>query len=157
MLWWPILLHWSLLPANPAARQPFATVQQAIRESGKWAIGHVVFSGKRQTVLVCPEDTVLMLHIMHHPSQRRALAGNDVTDCRVLAKDLRPLLRIINSADGPIPWEDFRDDTDQRLAELVQAKIRPTKRRRTTGANGKPRPKTTRSRSGASRTRRKAA
>jgi DNA end-binding protein Ku len=147
----------SLLPANPAARQPFATVQRAIRESGKWGIGQVVFSGKQYLVVIRPEDSFLMLHTMHHPDQRRALAGGNVKDCRVLAKDLRPVLRVINSANGTIPWDDFRDNTDQRLAELVQAKIRPAKRRRTSGSNGKPRPKATRSRSGAARTRRKAA
>ena len=147
----------SLLPANPAAQQPFAAVQQAIQQSDRWGIGQVVFSGKRQVVLVRPEDSILMLHTMHHPALRRALANGDVGDCRVLAKDVRPLLRIIESADETIPWDDLHDNTDQRLAELVQAKLRPTKRRRTNGSNGRSRPAAARTSSGTTRKRRKAA
>ena len=147
----------SLLPANPAAQQPFAAVQQAIQQSDRWGIGQVVFSGKRQVVLVRPEDSILMLHTMHHPLLRRALANGDVGDCRVLAKDVRPLLRIIESADETIPWDDLHDNTDQRLAELVQTKLRPTRRRRANGSNGKPRSMAARAGSSTTRKRRKAA
>jgi DNA end-binding protein Ku len=155
----------SLAPANPAAQRPFATIQQAIRQSAKWGIGQVVFSGKRQIVLVRSEDSNLMLHTMHHPDLRRALGGGNVGDFKLPAKDLRPLRRIIDSADGTVPWEDFRDDTDQRLAKLVQAKIRPAKRRRANGSNGRNRSTAARSNSqtkarnssGTPRKRRKAA
>ena len=147
----------SLLPANQAAQQPFAVVQQAIRQSDRWGIGQVVFSGKRQVILVRPEDSILMLHTMHHPSLRRALANGDMGNHRVLAKDLRPLLRIIESADETIPWDDLHDNTDQRLAELVQTKLRPTRPRRAKGSNGKPQPTAARAGSGTTRRRRKAA
>ncbi len=147
----------SLAPANPAAQRPFATIQQAIRQSAKWGIGQVVFSGKRQIVLVRPEDSILMLHTMHHPALRRALGGGDVGDFQIPAKDLRPPRRVIDSAEGTVPWEDFRDDTDQRLTELVQTKLRPAKRRRTNGSNGKSRSAAARSTSGTVRKRRKAA
>ena len=154
----------SLAPANPAAQQPFALVQQAIRQSAKWGIGWVVFSGKRQIVLVRCEDSILILHTMHHPALRRALANGDVGDCRVPAKDLRPLRRVIDSTGGAVPWDDFRDDTDRRLAQLVQAKIRPAKRRRNK-SNGRARSTAARSKSqttarnssGTPRKRRKAA
>jgi hypothetical protein len=32
---------------------------------------------------------------------------------------LRPLPRLIDTADGAIRWEDYRDDTERRLTELV--------------------------------------
>ncbi len=147
----------SLLPANPAAQQPFAVVQQAIRQSDKWGIGQVVLSGKRQLVLVRPEDSILMLHTIHHPSLRRALVNGNVGDHRALAKDVRPLLRIIESADETIPWDDLHDNTDQRLAELVQTKLRPTRRRRANGSNGKSRSTAARNGSGTTRRRRRAA
>ena len=155
----------SLLPANPAAHRPFATIQQAIRGSAKWGIGQVVFSGKRQIVLVRSEDPILILHTMHHPALRRALAGGNIGDCQIPAKDLRPLQRLIDSTGETVPWEDFRDDTDRRLAELVQAKVRPAKRRRSNGSNGRGRSASARSKaqaktqpsSGATRKRRRAA
>ena len=146
----------SLLPANPAAHRPFATIQQAIRQSAKWGIGRVVFSGKRHTVLVRSEDSILILHTMHHPALRRALANGNVGDCQIPAKDLRALRRVIDSAGDTVPWDEFRDDTDRRLAELVQTKVRPAKRRRSTGSSSRGRSTSARSKS-QTRIRRKAA
>jgi DNA end-binding protein Ku len=142
-----------LVPANPAAQSPFATVQQAIHDSGKWGIGLVVFSGKRQTLIVRPEDHILMAHTLYHPALRRALANGDIGDPQVPAKELRPLSRVISSANGVVPWDDFQVDTDRRLAELVQAKLRPTTSRRRNGANGRTRSTAARSRSKSGATR----
>jgi DNA end-binding protein Ku len=136
-----------LAPANPAAQQPFAAVQQAIRQSGKWGIGLVVFSGKRQIVVVRPEDRILIVHTLYHPALRRALANGDIGDFRIPAKDLRPLRRFIDSANGAVPWNAFLDDADGRLAKLVAAKVRPTKSRRSNGSNGRTRSTAVRSRS----------
>ena len=147
----------SLAPANPAAQQPFATIQQAIRQSAKWGIAQVVFSNKRQIVLVRPEETILMLHTLYHPSLRRTLADGGMEGHCVPAKDLRPLLRIIESADETVSWSDLHDDTDQRLAELVQTKLRPTKHRRASRSSAKPRSTAARAGSSTTRKRRKAA
>ena len=154
-----------LAPANPAAQRPFATVQQAIHRSGKWGIGLAVFSGKRQIVVARPEDDILMMHTLYHPALRRALANGDVRHSQVPAKDVRALRRAIDSTNGVVPWGDFQDDTDRRLAELVEAKVRPTKSRRSNGSNSRTRSTAARSRSqrkprpatSATRNRRKAA
>ena len=98
-----------------------------------------------------------MLHTLHHPALRRALGGGDVGDFQIPAKDLRPLRRVIDSADGTVPWEEFRDDTDQRLTDLVQSKLRPTKRRRASRSSAKPRSTAARAGSSTTRKRRKAA
>ena len=134
-----------LAPAHPAACRPFATVCQAMQRSGKWGIGRVVFSGRWQIVAVRPADQVLLMHTLHHPAQRRALAAGDVEDVQVPPKELRPLLRIIDSVDGEIPWEDYRDDMERRLTRLVEAKVNPPKRARTRGSNGRTRSSVARS------------
>ena len=59
-----------LMPANPAARRPFAMVLQSLQRSGKWAVGRVVFSGKWQLVVIRPADEVLLVHTLYHPAQR---------------------------------------------------------------------------------------
>jgi DNA end-binding protein Ku len=151
-----------LAPANPAARRPFATVYRALERSGKWALGRLVFSNRWQIVVVHPENQVLLVHTLHHPAQRRALAGNGATDVEISQKELRPLLRLIASADGRIPWDDYQDDWERRVTALVEAKIASannrrtarTKRRRASGSKSPAEPRTSR---GASRTRRKAA
>ena len=151
-----------LAPANPAARRPFAIVHGALERSGKWGLGRVVFSNRWQIVVVCPANQVLLVHMLYHPAQRRALAGKGATDIEVSQKELRPVLRMIASADGEIPWDDYQDDWERRVTALVEAKLAPArdsrasraKRRRASGSKSPAKPRTSR---GASRTRRKAA
>ncbi len=154
-----------LAPANPPARKPFATVRQALDRSGKWAIGRVVFSNKWQIVVVRPVEQLLLVHTLYHPAQRRALLNPEGADAEVNPQDLSPLLRIIDTADGEIPWSDYQDDTERRLAELVEAKVEAAQQPRAAHSNGKQRSAGTRSKepgqppasNGSSRTRRKAA
>jgi len=119
-----------LTSANPAARRPFATVLQSLQHSGKWAIGRVVFSGKWQIVLIRPADDVLLVHTLYHPAQRRALINGQGRETEVSQQDLRPLLRLIQSNDGEIPWPDYQDDYERRLTELVEAKVAAVQTRR---------------------------
>ena len=48
---------------------------------------------------------------------------------RLTAAQVDAITRWIESRDEPIRWQELRDDTDARLAQLVEAKLR--------GANGK--------------------
>ena len=136
-----------LAPANPAAQQPFAMVQQAIRQSGKWGIGQVVFSGKRQIVVVRPEDDILMVHTLYHPALRRALANGDIGDFQIPAKDLRPCAASSTRPTELFPGMPSRTTRTAAWPKLVAAKVRPTKSRRSNGSNGRTRSTAARSRS----------
>ena len=126
-----------LAPANPAARRPFATVLQSLQRSSKWAVGRVVFSGKWQLVVIRPDDEVLLVHTLYHPVQRRALVNSEGGDVEISQQDLRPLLRLIDTNEGNIPWEDYRDDTERRLTELIEAKVAAAQNPRSGRANGR--------------------
>lgn len=126
-----------LAPANPAARRPFTTVLQSLERSGKWAVGRVVFSGKWQLVAIRPADEVLLVHTLYHPAQRRVLVSSEGGAVEVSQQDLRPLLRLIDTTDGEISWEDYRDDTERRLTALVEAKVAAAQNSRAGRANGR--------------------
>jgi DNA end-binding protein Ku len=126
-----------LTPANPAARRPFATVLQSLQRSGKWAVGRVVFSNKWQIVVIRPTDEVLLVHTLYHPAQRRALVNTEGSETEVSQQDLRPLLRLIDTADGEIPWADYQDETERRLTELVEAKVAAAQKRLGGKGNGR--------------------
>lgn len=142
----------SLAPANAAAQRPFATVYRALEHSRKWALGRVVFSNRRQILLVRPQNQILLAHTLYHPAQRRAQAGADASDVEVSQRELRPVLRRINSAEGKIPWDEYQDDSERRLTALVEAKLAPTrkpraassKRRRASGSKPPAKPRTSR-------------
>jgi non-homologous end joining protein Ku len=87
---------------------------------------------------------------VHYTTRQPVLQPGDTTSAptvEVTQQDLRPLLRIIDSADGEIPWEDYQDDYERRLTELVEAKVTAAQNPRTARGNGRHR-----SASGTSRT-----
>jgi DNA end-binding protein Ku len=126
-----------LAPANPPARRPFATIHRALQHSGKWGVGRVVFSGKWQIIAVRPVDQVLLVHTLYHPAQRRALVVSEGTEVEVSQQELRPLMRIIEAANGEIPWEDYQDDYEHWLTELVETKVTAAQNPRAARSNGK--------------------
>ena len=105
------------------------TGRQALLRADKWALGRTVFSSKRQLLIVYPAEEVLLVQTLFDPAQRRAAMPVDQDAVEVDRKEVETLIRWIESRDEPIQWQGLRDDTDARLAQLVEAKLR--------GANGK--------------------
>ncbi len=126
-----------LAPANPAARRPFAVVQQALQKSGNWGLGRVVFSNRWQIVLVRPVNPFLLVHTIYHPAQRRALPSTQPLDVEIDRKELRPLVRLIDSAGSEIPWEDYEDDLEHRVTALVEAKLASARNSYAKQSNGR--------------------
>ena len=80
-------------------------------------------------MIVYPADEVLLVQTLFDPAQRRAAMPVDQDAVQIDRKEVDALTRWIESMDEPIRWQELRDDTDARLAQLVEAKLR--------GANGK--------------------
>ena len=127
----------ALLPANPAAQRPFFTIVEALRQSGKWAIGQVVFSGKRQVLAVRVAEESLLVYTLFHPALRRALVTVDASDVQIGKQEVRTLLRTINSSSEEIPWLDYQDDSERQLTQLVETKVAAGQSRAATRRNGK--------------------
>ena len=52
-----------------------------------------------------PTDDVLLVHTLYHPAQRACvLVNSEGGAMEISQQDLRPLLRLIDAADGEIPW-----------------------------------------------------
>ena len=112
-----------LAPSLPAARQPFALLLAALRSSEKWALGRVILSNNRQVVVVRPDEQTLVVHTLYFPGQQRAAVGIE-PDCVDLSrKDIAAMERIIRATNGQIPWDEYKDESETRLSELVQAKV----------------------------------
>jgi DNA end-binding protein Ku len=126
-----------LAPAHPAAMKPFVVIRQALLRADKWALGRTVFSSKRQLVIVYPADEVLLVQTLFDPAQRRAAMPVDHGAVEVDRKEVDALTRWIESMVEPIRWQELRDDTDARLAQLVEAKLRGANDK-ASKRNGKP-------------------
>ena len=114
-----------LLPDGLAAQHPYLVLSQALRERRKWALGRIVLSGHRRLVLVRPAGTILALHVLHFPAQVRP---SSPWQAEVRADPIHPAekdlaAKLIDATAQPIVWSEYRDDSAEQLAALVQAAV----------------------------------
>jgi len=114
-----------LLPDGLAAQHPYLVLSQALHERRKWALGRVVFSGHRRLVLVRPAGAILTLHVLHFPAQVRPSdswqAELRVGPIHPAEKDLAA--KLIDATAQPVVWSEYRDDSAEQMAALVQAAL----------------------------------
>jgi len=114
-----------LLPECPAAQRPYLLLAQAMRERGKWAVGRVAMSGHRQVVVVRPQGRMLAMDVLHDPGQLRSSAWleAELQPLETSPEELQLAGMLIDSACGAVDWHQYRDDTPDKLAALVEAKV----------------------------------
>jgi DNA end-binding protein Ku len=96
-----------------------------MRQRGKWALGGVTLSGNRKLVLVRPAGHLLAMDVLHYPAEVRSRAVLEVGLSTGMAseEELKLAALLIDAASGPVQWQQYRDDTADKIRALVEAKI----------------------------------
>lgn len=137
-----------LAPSHAAATALYAAAVCGLTKTRKWALGHVVFSGKRQLVVVRPESHRLLLHTLHDPQQLHASVILASSGNAAPPNIVKRICENIKRNAGKITWNDLGDDTQQRIAAIVEARIRGNER-----ADGRATPRSLKSPQNSSRSR----
>jgi DNA end-binding protein Ku len=113
-----------LLPDGPVAQHPYGVLVDALQHAGQGALGRVVLSNQRQLVLVRPCSRLLVLDVLHYPSQVRSVASWEAELPPCAASDAERALagQLIALAGGPVDWARYRDTSAEELAALIEAK-----------------------------------
>ncbi len=114
-----------LLPESSAAHRPYLLLAQAMRARQRWAIGRVAMSGHRHAVIVRPLGRLLVMDVLHDPGLLRSTnwLEAELQQIEASAEELQLADVLIDSASGTVDWRQFRDDTPDKLAALVAAKV----------------------------------
>jgi DNA end-binding protein Ku len=114
-----------LLPDGPAAHHPYEVLTQAMRQRGKWALGRIVLANHRQLVALRPAHRILVVHVLHYPAQLRASIPLEAELRASAASGAEQELAgmLIDAASQAVPWTDYRDDYQEQLVALVEAKL----------------------------------
>jgi DNA end-binding protein Ku len=114
-----------LLPDGTAAQPAYGVLVDALRETGKGALGRVVLSGSRQLVLVRPAGKVLSMDVLHYPAQIRGPASweADLMPSMATPAEQELAAELIALASASLDWSRYRDTTAEELTSLLQAKI----------------------------------
>ena len=117
-----------LAPSHAAADPLYAAAVCGLTKTHKWALGHVVLSARRQPVVVRPESHRLILHTLHDPRQLHGLVPLTIGANAAPQKIVKEICAAIKRNTATICWDDLGDDTAQRLAALVNARVNGVKR-----------------------------
>jgi len=114
-----------LMPDGLAAQRPYTVLAQAMQERSQWGLGRVALSGNRQLVLIRPAGRLLAIDVLHFPALLRDRAGWEaqLADRQGSEEELRLAAQLIEGASRPADWQSYRDDTSEKVRELVEAKI----------------------------------
>jgi DNA end-binding protein Ku len=117
-----------LTPDGPAAHRPYIVLAQALAQRQKWVLGQVVLAGRRHLALVRPAERVLVVHLLHYPTQLRSLQTVEAQFPAISASDAELELagQLVDAASQKaICWSEYQDDTAARLRALVESAAAP--------------------------------
>jgi DNA end-binding protein Ku len=113
-----------LTPDGDDADEGYTVIREALKQTGKVAIGQVVMNGREHIVGIKPHGKGLMLVILRYADEVRPaepyferIAASPKADAVALAT------KLIEGTSGPFQPEKMRDEFTAALHELVKAKL----------------------------------
>ena len=127
-----------LTPDGDDADEGYTVIREALKQTGKVAIGHLVMNGREHLVGIQPHGKGLMLVILRYADEVRAaepyferITTAPQADAVALAT------KLIEGTSGPFLPEKMRDEYAAALRELVPAKLEQRAPEIATVTNGK--------------------
>jgi DNA end-binding protein Ku len=118
--------HYHLLPDGPIARMPYALLQRAMADAGRAAVCELVIRTHKDIAVVRPLGNFLTLSILSYAAELKDLKEfeDGVPRLEVSPAELKLANQLIEqmSVDEP-ELEQYQDDYENKLQELVEAKI----------------------------------
>jgi DNA end-binding protein Ku len=113
-----------LLPADEQASEGYVVIREALRKTGKIAIGQVTMGGREHLVAVAPVENGLVLNLIRYGNELRpADRYFDTIPERKLDRDMLDMaLQLVDRKTAPFDAEAFSDSYSTALRELVRAK-----------------------------------
>lgn len=110
-----------LVPAHASAAPEYGVVCSLLAKHDLWGVGQAVLHDRRQLIGLHVVQDVLTVFVLHWPQARRACPVFDRTpgDPQRLRQLEKETLLLRKS----FAWDEYRDDYEPRLTELVRAKI----------------------------------
>ncbi|MGE3806361.1 MAG: Ku protein [Gemmataceae bacterium] len=112
-----------LAPDGPAARRPYAVLNQAMVQRTRCALGRVALHGSRLLVLVRPTESLLVMHVLHFPEELRAAPTPQTDEAAITEEEGRLAGLLVDAASMSPNWSDYRDESAAELQNLIEAKV----------------------------------
>jgi DNA end-binding protein Ku len=113
-------------PDTELSEEPFIVLRDALRATGKTALGQVTLSGKEHIAAIRPCGRGLILETLRYADEvRRAHAFFDeIPDLRADDEQIDLARALIDKKTGSFDPSEFEDRQQQMLKELIESKIK---------------------------------
>ncbi|MFH1267444.1 MAG: Ku protein [Planctomycetota bacterium] len=114
-----------LFPDGLPAQRSYLLLAEAMQTRHCSAVGRITISGRRHGVVVRPLGRLLAMHVLHDAALVRPTAPleAELRQGASSPEELNLACTLIDSASGPLDWFRLRDDTPEKLAQLIEAKL----------------------------------
>lgn len=113
-----------LAPEGPVAAQSFAVMRDGM--AGKAGVGKLALYGREYFVAVRPQAQGMVMYTLHHAAEIRSIeAIDELKDLPTAIKPAEAKLarQVIDSFEGELNLQDFKDEYQQELRRIIDAKI----------------------------------
>jgi DNA end-binding protein Ku len=115
-----------VVPDGEAGQDVFVVLRDAIASTGRAALSRVVMARRERAVALLPMDKGLVCHTLHEP---RDLYSSDtlfggITEAKPDPEMVKLATQLIERQEGKFEPEDSEDRYENRLREVIQAKLK---------------------------------
>jgi DNA end-binding protein Ku len=113
-----------IAPDGEVGQQAFAVIREAIRKEGMVAVGKVVFTSREHIIALEARDKGMLGVTLRYPYEVRKQADyfEDIKDEKVPKDMLDLALHIVETKRGDFDPENFEDQYEQALKEIIEKK-----------------------------------
>jgi DNA end-binding protein Ku len=117
-----------VVPDQKGSAEAFAVVREAMMQSDKIAIGEAAFSGREHLIAIAPHPDKkgrgLMAYTLRYAEELRKAKDyfGSIPEQTIDKKQLELANQLIKTQSAPFRLEEFKDDYEAALRELINAK-----------------------------------
>jgi DNA end-binding protein Ku len=108
-----------------AANKPYTLLLEALKETGKAAVGKLVLSSKEHLVLLRPSGDALAIELLFYPEDVRPKDEIEeiVHDTKVAKPELEMAKQLVESLARPFDPQEFENEHKRDLMALIEKKL----------------------------------
>ncbi len=110
-----------------AANKPYTLLLEALKETGKAAVGKIVLSSKEHLVLLRPSGDALAIELLFYPEDVRISTHKEIEDIvhdtKVAKPELDMAKQLVDSLSRPFDPNDFENEHKRDLMALIEKKL----------------------------------
>jgi DNA end-binding protein Ku len=112
------------LGPDKGGARAYKLLGEAMRETGRIALGKYAARGKQYLVAIRPVDNGLLMEQLHYPDELKSFAEVPIEDAVIKPAELKLATQLVEQAAGEkfIP-ENYKDDVRERVLALIQRKV----------------------------------